>query len=187
MKRSDFEKRYGEINFDQGGGWNSDIADKYGITMDGDADLPAHIWHIMQNSQGVAILKYVQNVFKYLSGEPRKEVRDLFLKNLDSLYFASHWGIFSDEKFLNYKRLNTGVKILRCLKNGFKKYKYKPIYGKHIDDKIAELGGNVNTSVSFNQGSKKLQHATKLPRKLKKEVKKSGIWEMLIGRPIDYE
>ena len=183
MKKSEFEKRHGKVNPKHFANWNNTIAKKYGLVTFGkdDDDQPAHIWHILQNLNGAIDLETVQNVFKYLSGESRKEVRDQYLRSLDYVYFADFWGRFSrmDAKDLSKERKTEIVKIIKTIKRGFQKYKFKP--SSDMNYWIIKFGGHITQKHDFEEGTKKLQNAEKLPRKLKKQVKK-GFFEQLFGR-----
>ena len=63
MKKSVFEKRHGKITFTKGANWNKSVAEKHNISLDSDADLPAHIWHIMQNMHKAVVYTVV---FEYI-------------------------------------------------------------------------------------------------------------------------
>ena len=202
MKLSEFEKRHGKIDAGFASNhWNRGVAHKYGITLSSkDTDLPAHIWHIMQNMATYRLhpLQSVQNIFQYLTSEPRREVRDLFLKNLDGMLFADYWGYFSrrDPKDYKFEDKKEYVKVLRCIKDGFKKYKYTSdtTRNRYIDSLILKWQIPNNKIESFKYAIRKLNHksnieratakiqkADKLPRKLKKQVRK-GFFEQLFGR-----
>ena len=184
MLKSEFEKRHGKIQPNFSHYWNTAIAKKYGVlkTFDSNADQPAHIWHIIQNSMPKPTPETVQNVFQYLTSEQRKEVRDLFLQNLDGFYFADYWGYFSrkDPKDYDEEEKKEFVKILKIIKNGFKKYKYSSGTTRthYIDRLITRYGGYKNSTAKqdFARGIEKIKTAKKLPRKLKKEAKKPSFW-----------
>lgn len=166
MKRSVFEKRHGKIDFAKGANWSKAVAKKYNISLDSDVDLPAHIWHIMQNMHvalgvgGTIDVKTINNISNYLANEKRKEVRDLFLGNLDYIYFADYWGFFSQPNnitlLLKYSKQGT-LKLLKRIKYLFKQYRYKPVYGKNIDDLIVEFGGEMPKKQQFATGSKSVK------------------------------
>ena len=201
MKLSEFEKRHGKIGASFASNhWNSRVADKYGITLSSkDTDLPAHIWHIMQNMATYRShpLQSVQNIFQYLTSEPRKEVRDLFLKNLDGLFFADYWGYFSrhDPKDYKFEDKKEYIKVLRCIKDGFKKYKYfsDTTRNRYIDSLILEwrtpdskienfkyATSKLNHKSNIKRATEKIQNADKLPRKLKKQVKKGFFGQLFV-------
>ena len=190
MKLSEFEKRHGKISLRfVSHYWNGKVASKYGLADDWtpETDLPAHIWHIVQNmSESILainrsdMLEYVQNIFNYMASEKRKEVRDLFLRNMDGLYFSDGWGYFDrkqrDPKNYSAEDKKEYVKVLRCIKRGYKKYRYTApyTYYKSIDYYIINWGGRLGDKKAFEQATAKIQKADKLPRKLKKQAKKQG-------------
>ena len=156
--------------------WNRDIAKKYNLEAE---DQPAHIWHIMQNLNGAIKLENVQNVFKYLAGESRKEVRDQFLRSLDYIYFADFWGTFSNHRYgISEHEKPEALKIVKCIKSGFKKYKFKPSSSNSIEYYFSKFGGKVATKkAKFQEGIKKtiklqkIATADRIPRKMKKDIK----------------
>jgi len=198
MKLGEFEKRHGKVGTDfRSHYWQSKVAQKYGLAdFTKDTDLPAHLWHIMQNMSKslyswdkTEMLQHVQDIFKYMSSETRKEVRDLFLVNMDGLYFASYWGFFNnnDPKGYSERDKKELVKVLKTIKNGYKKYRYtKPGSAyKSIDNYIIRWGGAKNPvqqKDDFARATAKLKTASKLPRKVKKQVQKAGFFSQLVGR-----
>ena len=135
--------------------------------------------------------KVMPYFFKYLSSEPRKEVRDLFLMNLDCLYFNPTYGCFRQTKEEMYWVTNK-AKILKTIKRGFKKYRYSSETTRErlIDRLLDEYDMRKNANAKkkkfeLAKAKLKLQTAIKnntLPRKKKKEVKKSGLWDLIRGR-----
>ena len=156
MKKSVFEKRHGKITFTKGANWNKSVAEKHNISLDSDADLPAHIWHIMQNMHGILDANAISNISNYMANENRKEVRDLFLANLDYIYFAHYWGFFSNVRVLGSQR-QEAVKMLKRIKYLFKQYRYKPVYGTDLDNLIVEFGGKTPEKQPFANGSKNVR------------------------------
>ena len=190
MKLSEFEKRHGKIsNRFVSHYWDGKVASKYGLADDWtpERDLPAHNWNIVLNmSESILainrsnMLEYVQNIFNYMASEKRKEVRDLFLRNMDGLYFSDFWGYFHkkqhDPKDYSAEERKEIVKVLKCIKRGYKKYRYTAPYTKYksIDYYIINWGGRLSDKKAFEQATAKIQKADKLPRKLKKQAKKQG-------------
>lgn len=203
MLKSEFEKRHGKIYGYRNAivdGWITPLTKKYDLE---NMDQPASIWHIVQNMPddhfGKLDLKAIQTIFEHLGNVNPKELREYYLKTLDHRFFSSGWGWFDrggrglstfvrpiekipeDEKKL-------AVRVLKCLKQGFKKYRYSPAYGniKYIDSLILSYDGTLNGVADYKKGQAKIQEAIsegkKLPRKKKKEVKKSGIWTLFSDR-----
>jgi len=198
MLKSEFEKRHGKIYGYRDAivdGRLTDLTEKYDLQ---NQDQPASIWYVVQNMPGSHFtkldLKAVQTIFEHLDNVNPKELRDYYLHTLDHRFFSSGWGWFSRggqggstfvrpvSKFSEDDK-KLAVRVLKCLKRGFKKYKYSPVYGntKLINTLIMDYGGILGSNVAdYQKGQKKIQEAllkdAKIPRKLKKEAKKSGLW-----------
>ena len=195
MIKSEFEKRHGKIQYSNAVvHWPNETTKKYNMA---DEDQPAHIWYIVQNMPeshfGRLNLQSIQTIFKYLAQEPRKPVRDYYLGVLDHRFFSDGWGWFSRHGYglstsdrniyqIPEEERNLAVKVLKCLKNGFKKFNFKPKYSdaKYINKLITEYGGTLMTKSDLEQAIQKIKIAEKLPRKLKKQVKK-GFFEKLFA------
>lgn len=195
MLRKDFEARHGSVHSK-----NAIIdhittdANKYGLTSD---NQPAHIWHIVQNMPhshfSVLDLDGLRIIFENLKHESRKPVRDYYLEILDHRFFSSGWGWFSrggrglstfprDITDIPAEERAVAVKVLRTLRNGFENNKYKTKYSnkKYINQLIVSYGGTIgNSKAAFEAAQAKLAAADKLPRKTKKQAKKTGLWGKL--------
>jgi hypothetical protein len=196
MKLSEFEKRHGKINDRfKSHFWNGKTAQKYGLSLPytPDTDLPAHIWHIIKNmSDSVStysnMSEHVQNIFNYMASEKRKEVRDLFLNNMDGLYFSDYWGFFrasqNNPDGCTDRTKKDFIKALKCIKRGYKKYRHRNNLPS-IDSFIRFWGGapadRTTKKQALEQAAKKLQNGDKMPRKLKKQVKNQGFFNKLFG------
>ena len=182
MKKSEFEKRHGRIYMAPVSNWDGAIAKKYDLNNPNEQ--PAHIWYMMQNLTGKLDLEIVQNFFKYLSSESRKEVREQYLRCLDYIYFAQGWGRLAREnpESLSKEDQKEVVKLIKCINRGFKKYRFKPSYARNINYWIIKFGGHIATKQDFETATKKIQNAEKLPRKLKKQVKKGFFGNLFNGR-----
>lgn len=186
MLKSEFEKRHGRV-YDTAA-VDSDITSrlvkKYDLT---NPNQPASIWHIVKNMPNSHFsnldLEAIQEIFKHLENVAPKELRDYYLNKLDHRFFSNGWGWFSRSGHgLNTSPRNvsdipktekeTAVRVLKCLKRGFSKYHYHPVYGKteYIDNLIKRYGGTTDKLASLRAAKARVDAADKLPRKLKKRV-----------------
>lgn len=198
MLKSEFEKRHGAIYRYRDAivdGYITEFTKKYDLE---NLDQPAPVWHVVKNMPdshfSVLDLGAIQEIFEHAGDIQPKELRNYYLRTLDHRFFSSGWGWFSrggrglstfersisqipdDEK-------KVAVRVLKCLKHGFTKLNYRPVYGKtvYINRLIREYGGTIDSHASLRAAAAKIEKADKLPRKLKKRVK-SGFFDRFLSK-----